>query len=701
MKQLELLRAEMDSRDYKDYTYASDSLFYDAFKKHYDDKPIIAKAKALAAALSEHEKFIYNNDLIVGSTVGVYKKDINETELRRAAEIRNSYGRNWFLTNSDHFAPDYNYVLKKGVGGIIEDIKASLRKYEGDRKKTDFLNAAYITMHGLSEMIYGYGTAAEQKGFYDIAQICKKISKQPPSTFREALQLVWLVHISFQYEDKLAMALGRVDQYLYPFYKNDTISDEEACELLACTFLKIDERRRYTLMWDVINICIGGVDREGRCAVNELSYLILEAVKQCGICGPNLSARMTSDAPNEFWDKCLEVIGTGIGYPAIMNDEVNVKSLQKYGYSTEDCRDYCMVGCIENFLPGKQPPWSDGRFSSPKYLEFALNNGKCMQTDAQLAPQTGAAENIQSMEELLRVYREQLEFAASEYVALFKNENGRYNPEQYSQPYLSCFCPECIERGLDVMDGGTLYPSVHAAGCMGIGTVADSLSAIEQVVFNEKYVTLAQLRDALIADFEGYDALRKKLLDAPKYGNNLAEADKYAKWYVDVHREIFEKFRTRDGGKFYIGIASNTANIPDGYNTAATADGRKNREAISDAASPMHGMDKNGLTSVINSITVPDYTKSACGTVVNIKLSPNMLRNKEKRDKLRELIKIYMKKGGQEIQINCVSREVLTDAMDNPDDYSDLVVRVSGFSAFYTLLDKEVQKDILERTENE
>ena len=261
MKQLELLRAEMDSRDYKDYTYASDSLFYNAFKKHYDDKPIIAKAKALAAALSEHEKFIYNNDLIAGSTVGVYKKDINETELRRAAEIRNSYGRNWFLTNSDHFAPDYNYVLKKGVGGIIEDIKASLKKYEGDRKKTDFLNAAYITMHGLSEMIYGYGTAAEEKGFYDIAEICKKIPKQPPSTFREALQLVWLVHISFQYEDKLAMALGRVDQYLYPFYKNDTISDEEACGLLACTFLKIDERRRYTLMWDVINICIGGVDR--------------------------------------------------------------------------------------------------------------------------------------------------------------------------------------------------------------------------------------------------------------------------------------------------------------------------------------------------------------------------------------------------------------------------------------------------------
>ena len=225
---------------------------------------------------------------------------------------------------------------------------------------------------------------------------------------------------------------------------------------------------------------------------------------------------------------------------------------------------------------------------------------------------------------------------------------------------------------------------------MGIATVADSLAAIERVVFEEKRATLPELRDALAADFEGYGDLHEALLRAPKYGNDDDFADKYAVWYVEEHARLFDKYRTPDGGPVYTAIASNVSNIPAG---------RRRGEPLSDAASPMHGMDREGPTAVALSTSKPDYTLVSCGTVLNQKYSPSMFADPEKRAKLRALIRVYFDKGGQELQINAVSRAVLTDAMEHPDAYRSLVVRVSGFSAFYTTLDRAVQEDILKRTE--
>ncbi|NLB40968.1 MAG: hypothetical protein GX815_01655 [Clostridiales bacterium] len=288
----------------------------------------------------------------------------------------------------------------------------------------------------------------------EIARICKKLSVHKPDSFHEALQLVWLIHTAFLYEKRFAMALGRLDQYLYPFYLEDIskgiLTRERATQLIECTLYKIVETKRFNehLMNlgadDVVNIAIGGVKRDGTDATNELSYIILEAVKNCNIPGPNLSARMHNDTPEEFWDKCLNVIGTGLGYPALMNDEINIHALARYGYDIEDCRDYCMVGCIENFIPGKQPAWSDGRYNSPKYLELALNNGKCMQTGAQLGPKTGNVSSFKNMNDYLAAVKKQMEFGAAEYVALFRNDNDRYDRQIYSQPFLSCFCHDCI-----------------------------------------------------------------------------------------------------------------------------------------------------------------------------------------------------------------------------------------------------------------
>ena len=692
------------------------------YKAHFDEPAPISRAYAIASLFENHNKFIYENDRIAGSIRGKFSDsdDISQADIKYAERICRSYGSRNFSSNFDHFAPDYETLVNEGIGGLLSRIKCSREAHKDDadsEKKLNFLKAAEISLNGFSCMIKQYSDRAsemmrsfEAKGdidklndFKEISRICSKVSSDKPDTFREALQLVWLTHVAFLYEGRYAMALGRLDQYLYPFYLKDLnenrISKEEAIDLVKCTLLKISEARLYTGD-DVVNIAIGGLKKDGSAGLNELSYVILEAVKQCQIPGPNLSARLYEGIEDEFIDACLQSIGTGLGYPALMNDEVNIPALARHGYSIEDARNYCMVGCIENFIQGKQPPWSDGRYNTPKYLELAINNGRCMLTGMQIGPETGDVSTFTNMEMFVNALKEQMKFGAAEYMALFRNENEKNDSVHFTQPFLSCFCQCCIDRALDINDGGAYYPSVHGAGCMGIATVADSLAAIDDVVFKRKLVDLNTLRKALLADFNGYEELHSELLLAPKYGNNNDDADKYAVWYVDVHNEIFSRYRTRDGGAVYTAIASNVSNIPAGLEIAATPDGRKSGQPVSDAASPGHGMDKKGPTAVIQSMSKPDYTKVSCGTVLNQKYSPSMFTDPDKRSRMAALIKEYFKRGGQEIQINSVSREILQDAIEHPERYNNLVVRVSGFSAYYNCLTDEVKYDILERTEH-
>jgi formate C-acetyltransferase len=470
---------------------------YLGYAEHFDSPVPIARAYAQKSLFSGHEKYIYKNDLIAGSVRGklIDSSLLSGTEAARADFIVRSYGRNNFHTNADHYAPDYYTFLSDGVGETLEKIRRSLAEHARDpdsEKKTVFLKACEISVSAFSEMIIGYAEKArelaegadstkDRERFSEITQICEKISFSKPESFREALQLIWLAHVAFSYEERFAMAFGRMDQYLYPYYAEDikrgVLTEDFALELLESTLIKIGEAR-YFGGDDVVNIAIAGLKPDGSGGVNELSYLILHAVKNCNIPGPNLSARVYEGIPDKFLDACLEVIGTGLGYPALMNDSVNIPALARHGYSLWDSRNYCMVGCIENFIQGKQPPWSDDRFNTPKYLELALNNGVCMLSGARLGPETGEPGEFKSMDDLISAFLKQMERGAAEYMARFRNENERYNKTAYSQPFLSCFCRDCVERGLDINDGGAVYPSVHGAGCMGIATVADSLAAI-------------------------------------------------------------------------------------------------------------------------------------------------------------------------------------------------------------------------------
>ncbi|MBQ3508088.1 MAG: hypothetical protein IJA91_06015, partial [Clostridia bacterium] len=480
-----------------------------------------------------------------------------------------------------------------------------------------------------------------------------------------------------------------------PFYKADVdagrLTDGQATEYLENIFIRLQD--------DVVNICIGGRHLNGDCAINELSRCILHAVNNCHVPGPNLSLRYTDNTPDDFFDECLQVLGTGLGYPALMNNDVNIAALKRYGYADEDVYDYSMVGCVENFVTGKQPPWTDGAFPTPQYFDYIFNHGISV-TNHSVGLDTGDVEDIHSMEEFMAAFEKQLALGVAEYCTWFNNKNNGINQEQFPQPFLSCFCDDCIGRGLDINNGGAVYPSVHGAGLMGVATTADSLAAIEKVVFIDKDATLAQLRDALNADFEGFEWLQEKLLAAPKYGNNDDRADKYAVWFVDFLSDEFMQYKTRDGGGYYTIMAANVSNIYAGHTIGATPDGRRAGEPLSDAASPTYGRDTRGATATVLSITKPDYTKVACGTVVNQKYSPSMFED-GKREKLLALIKVYFAKGGQEMQINATSTEVLRDAMDHPENYPDLVVRVSGFSALYVTLAREVQMDILSRTQQE
>ena len=713
MRHLEAVRQAVRQKPEGDYCL-TELIRYRSFCGTYEETPLTAKAMAQNAWFRQFPAVVYPSDRIAGSRAGNFVSDYDGGELDAARRICASYGQLGFWTNSDHFAPGYERFLADGISGTLARIDESLERHREDPEKTEFLRAQRLVTEGFSAFVARHAEAARRtaaeaesaeyrRELTALAEDLEAVTFDPPRTLRQALNLVWLVHLSFTFQGKYAMALGRMDQYLLPYYRKDleegVLTPGDAEDLFACAFIKLTESR-----WlggdDTVNICIGGVTPDGEEGVNELSYVILHAVRDANVPGPNLSARLHEGMPDRFIDECLRVIGTGLGYPALMNDRVNIPALARHGYEMRDARNYCFVGCIENFLPGQQPAWSDGRFNIPEFLEAVFYRGRSARDPGYRGLDTGPLEDLLTMEDFLGAFERQIAFSAAEYAAVFNNENGRYNYRNYAEPWMSVFCEDCIGRGMDINAGGAKYPSAHGACMMGIATVADSLAAVEKTVYLDRACTLTELRDAMAADFEGYEDLRARLLACPKYGNNDEFVDKYAVWFVEFTNGVFSRYRTRDGGPFYTAIASNTQSVSAGKITGATPDGRHAGVPLSDAASPTYGMDRDGPTSAFLSLSKPDYRLVSCGTVVNQKYTPDMLSDPVKREALMNAIKVYFSRGGQEVQINCVSRETLKDAMLHPENYADLVVRVSGFSAYYTSLSRDVQEDILHRTEH-
>ena len=406
-------------------------------------------------------------------------------------------GSRCFLEHFDHHAPDYPTLLELGFGGLRDRVHSSLAKHT-HRERSDFLQSLEVAIDGASRFMRRY---ADRLSPGEDSEMMAHLSENPPRTFREAIQLVYSFHSMLQSDERCAMAFGRLDQYLYPFYSADKaagrITDEAALGILEHFFAKI------TADGDIQNIAIGGVKPgDGSDATNDLSFLILEACKNVGRPGGNITARIHKHTPMAFLEKCAEVIRTGVGYPAVVSDEVLVPALADLGFPVEDARDYCFVGCIETFIPGKTAPWADSRFNLLRCVNLAIFDGVDSVDGRQAGPKTGEPA---TWEAFYDAYLEQMRAQLKEHVEVLDAVKAAVQSRaaEFTSPLMSALTRDCIERGRDLNDGGAAYPANHGVAAMGIGVTADALAAIRKFVYEEHRFTLSQLRDMLEANFEG------------------------------------------------------------------------------------------------------------------------------------------------------------------------------------------------------
>ncbi len=585
-------------------------------------------------------------------------------------------GNRDFIGGSNHTIIFYPRLLKEGFGGYLKRIEASRKAHKGKRKALVTLDAMEICVKAVQDFFRRFGESAADP---EIAERLKWLSDNPPRDFRDALQMAWLMFVIFEAQQRPHNALGRIDQYLYPFYKKDIksgkLTEEQALDLMCHVWAKVES------MHETTNICIGGLTPDGKCAENELSYIVLKATELVKSPSTNLSARLSDQSSDKFILACADVISTGIGFPAIFNDEVTVKMLTKRRVPPEIARDYCMVGCVETLLAGRQQAWSDSRFDTPLSASKVFDR----------------LETFKSYEELYDAMMEQIDSDIAKHVKEYNDIFSSYTVEQYPDPALSAFTEDCIARAKDINGGGAQFRRYHGVGMMGLGTLADSLAAIKKLVFEEKAVSAVELRKALDDDFKGKEPLRQMLLNrAPKYGNDISYVDDIARRLVSDFGKLWQKYRTSDGGRFFSCMATNVSNIESGRITKATPDGRHAGTRLSDAASPFYGRDMNGPTAFIKSICKPDYTDQNC-TVVNMRFLPEFFGNKEGRARFLALVREFIRSRAHELQFNVTDNKLLEKAMKNPEQYSNLMVRVSGFSAYFTRLPKDIQVDIMQR----
>jgi len=593
-------------------------------------------------------------------------QDLTQEEYDSAIAVLQQHGLRNFAVGWDHTIPDYRTLLSQGLPDFLARAEQHAEGPTGE--------AMLIALRGLQAFLLRAAAFCRQT-HPEAAAWLGNIAVAPPDSFAAALQLLWIVHVVLLAEGRYHNALGRVDQYLLPAYQRDSLSRAEALDLLCHVWVKIEGFHQVT------NICIGGVTPDGEDAVNELSYLALEATGLVHCPHTNLSARLHPGSPEEFLLACTRLIRTGIGFPAVFNDAVNVPMLQRLGIPEQAARDYALVGCVECVVPGRQVPWSDGRFNMPRIFTDTVLNLARYESYSQLWQAFAAA-----MASGLQQYRDE-----------YNQKLARFPADRYPDPLLSALVRSCLERQRDVEDGGADFMRLHGIGMMGLGTLADSLAAVQKLVYQDRAITPEKLVQALKNDFQGDEPLRQMLLHrAPKYGNDEELPDAIAADIVSLCGTLCQSLRTIDGGYLQSCMASNVANIPAGAATMATPDGRHAGQPLSDAASPSAGRDRKGPTALVKSITRPDYAVQNC-TVVNLRFAPDYFCGEQGERRFLAILKAFVAGGGHEMQFNVTDNEVLEKAMSAPEDYAGLIVRVSGFSDFFVSLNEKVQRDILAR----
>lgn len=640
------------------------------------------------------------------------------------------------ITSGDaHLAVDYEAVLAQGLSAFRARAQQKLdtldySDYES-LKSSYFYQAIIIVIDAVEVYAKRYATLARQEAerfsgqrraeLLQIAANCERVPMQPAETFYEAMQSLWFVHLILQIESNgHSLSFGRFDQYMYPYYEKSKAAGmtEEGClELLENLWLKtltINKIRsaghsKYAAGSPLYqNITIGGQTKQGESAVNELTRLTLHSIAQTRLPQPNLTVRYFKGMDEDFMQACIGVIKLGFGMPAFNSDEIIIPALIKQGISQEDAYNYSAIGCVEVAVPGKWGYRCTGMsyLNFPKTLMIALNNGVDLMTNKQICRGVGRFVEMNSFEEV---------FAAWDHTARQLIRQGvildtcadMVVEQEVPDILCSALVEDCIERGKHLKEGGAHYDIVSQLQ-VGVANLGDSLAAIKKCVFEDKTITKEALWDALVHSFEGEERekIRKILLDAPKYGNDIDYVDELVVRGYDTYLDEIKHYKNTRygrgpiGGGFYAGTSSVASNVPQGAGTCATPDGRHAGDPLAEGSSPTHAADKNGPTSVFKSVSKLKTIEIVGGVLLNQKMTPQILSDPENCMKLSMLIRTFFNElKGFHVQYNVVSRETLIDAQKHPEKHADLIVRVAGYSAFFNVLSRQTQNDIIARTE--
>jgi formate C-acetyltransferase len=627
-----------------------------------------------------------------------------------------------------HILPDFPKIISMGMRGIKEEVLACLARSESedpkDESKIDFYRSALLVIDAAitfanrhvkeARRLASLSTDDKRKSeLVKIAEICEWVPENPARTFREACQSYWITHcICFIESDGMSISPGRFDQYMYPYYEADIkegrLTREGATELLECLWIKFAELvEMFQETWAYTasgfpmgqNLILGGQKPDGTDATNELSYLCIEVTERLALQQPNVCVRLHRWSPHEFVVRACEGTRHGNGMPYYFNDEVIIPGLLNRGIPLSDARDYGVVGCVEIGIPGRTEANSNPAYVNlAKLLELTLNNGICRLTGKKVGVETGDPRDFKSYNDLLNAYNRQQEYFVNQLVPIC-NLIERAHVELVPTPFLSCLISDCIEHGLDVMDGGARFNFSSPQG-VGIANVADSLASIKKLVFEEGKIDMDNLLKALNANFKGYEPMQLMLRkEGPKYGNDDDYVDQIARQIGRSYCLEIEKYRNPRDGIFQPGLYPVSVNVPLGKTVGATPDGRNAMEALADGVSPFHGSDRHGPTAVLKSVAKLDHILATNGTLLNMKFHPKAFEGPSGLEKFASLLTTYFELGGMHVQFNVISSDTLRDAQKRPEHYKGLVVRVAGYSAFFTELYKELQNDIIERTE--
>lgn len=621
-----------------------------------------------------------------------------------------------------HASPDYGQLLQFGAQGLLEQVTKRLQEPADEGQRAE-LEGMKLCLEALAELGDRYAAEARRlartesdpqraRELLEIAAVCDKVPRKPAKSFREAVQSLWFGYICVMLENwGTGNTFLRIDQYLSPYYEADKakgLTQEEAYQYLAMLLINCNsacvvysEMRSHGFAGNNsgCSFTIGGVKPDGSCAVNDLSYLILEAERAVNMGSDDVVVRLNDNTPEDFTLLACEVARDVGGKLKFLGDKTAIANLERDGMTRQQANDYAIAGCTSPTVGGLSYNIPGGIISLPGILELALNNGVHRMTGLQLGLKTGNPADFTSFEQLWEAFCAQVRHVIPHCHAI-KNTDKAMFSRYMPSPFQSALLPCCVERGTDVIDGGTKPFYSFAMSLAGAPNTGDALAAIKKYVFEEGKVTLGQICDALAANFEGYEDLQKLLIRAPKFGNNDPYVDTLVNQVLSYVSDVVAETPGFHGAQSTAAAAAVTANIGLGMVLGATPDGRKAGEPISEGGiSPAQGRNSSGTTATMLSVAGLDHSKLRHGEVLNMRINPDAVQGEEKLKKFRALILSYVRAGGFLVQFNIVSTETLRDAQLHPENHRDLVVRVATYAAYFVELGPELQNDIIRRLE--